>query len=349
MTTQTHKSAEKSSPTPSSDSASIDQSIFEAVPAAEQIQRMVAAGQGGAIKPSTILQLQRLAGNRFVTNLMRSPAVLSRSTQHVIQRTPAEDADLIYAEWQKNPVLSESAIAILEASQKEKSQAALLDAAAKLSPQMAEAISGMLHAVQFEDMVGKKNYPNVPSDLKGWVAWKNDKSNAKPAKMNCWQGVLYAAFVTNILTKEELRQLDSQAKMQTPIIARLGIEVAESNGNRLLRKGAAGTTLMFGGDLSITAGSMVFFGSTGAEHVALATGRKKAIADQKLANEYGRTDGYEIVELDRDNPEKTIVVTTIEDKMNGAYAGGLGWASLYAIRQKLGEENAQAEEANNAN
>lgn len=180
-----------------------------------------------------------------------------------------------------------------------------------------EAMEGMMH----DDL--KWNNPAIPKmkntnieKRKPFTTWLYHNGPA-PSTMNCWEAVLYGAFLSGLIDKEYINNAIQPSKSKDGIVfvkAVIANKVSEltGNGHEIIKI-----------DNEIPRGHIVIFGPDG-QHVALSTGCMKNNEEQGVIDKIGEK-GHEIIELD--NPTSGVQYSTAEDVMarNMAYSRKITW------------------------
>ncbi len=139
---------------------------------------------------------------------------------------------------------------------------------------------------------------------KPFFRWLVEGDNEPPLEMNCWEVVLYSAWLAGLMTRADIvKWIDFEGQTSVALVRRLLQEPEQ-----MIQPGEHGLVLPT--DLVIPAGFIVLFGDDG-HHVALAAGA-----------------GQEVLELDHDTAgvQRSQVRDILANKPD--YTGCLSWGPL---------------------
>ena len=146
-----------------------------------------------------------------------------------------------------------------------------------------------------------------------------------PTKMNCWESVLYAAFVAGVKDKAYLKKAiaihESALTLVTAILKNPAAQYKLGTGEKLIDIPSS---------VVIPKGYVILFSEDG-QHVALSTGTSEPISRKDAQTNSGKTTGHGLVELDKST--NGIERSTVEDTMerNSPYRRMVSWGPLPAL------------------
>ena len=168
---------------------------------------------------------------------------------------------------------------------------------------------------------GNNNFVKKKEEGKPFHKWLYDDAETQtPAKMNCWEAVLFAAHRAGLADKDYIKRAIAREKS--------GGMVAFAKAVLQARTGSVATPMQNVDEMkkaNIPKGYVVIFGEEG-QHVALSTGTMVPIAEKGLRQTFGET-GHGIIELDYG--VLPVKQTTVEETVTQSkYATVVSWGPL---------------------